>query len=100
MRMLITVTIPNSPFNKLVREGSAGATLQKILAAIKPQAVYFTEQGGQRGAVLVVDMKDASEIPALAEPWYLSFDAKCTFRIAMTPEDLGRSELDKIAKAW
>ncbi len=100
MRMLMNVAIPNEPFNTMVRKGSAGATIQKILAAIKPQAAYFTKQDGQRGAVLVIDMKDASEIPAFAEPWFLSFSATCNFRIAMTPEDLGRSGLDAIAKAW
>ncbi|HEX4123608.1 MAG TPA: hypothetical protein VHY37_02715 [Tepidisphaeraceae bacterium] len=100
MRMLMNVAIPNEPFNTMVRKGTAGMTLKKILEAIKPQAAYFTEQAGQRGAVLVIDMKDASEIPAFAEPWYLSFNATCEFRIAMTPEDLGRSGLDAVAKAW
>jgi hypothetical protein len=100
MLMLMNVAIPNEPFNSMVRKGTAGSTIQKILAATKPQAVYFTEQAGQRGAVLVIDMKNSSEIPAFVEPWYLSFDAKCEFRIAMTPEDLGRSGLETIAKAW
>src|ERR1700689_56357 len=98
MRMLLNVKIPNEPFNTAVRDGSAGNKLQKILEAIKPQAAYFTEQDGYRGAVLVVDLKDASAIPSLAEPWYLSFNASCEFRIVMTPEDLGRSGLDHIAK--
>jgi hypothetical protein len=100
MRMLMNVTVPHEPFNSFVRKGTAGATLQKILEANKPQAVYFTEQNGHRGAILVIDLKDPSEIPALAEPWFLSFNADCNFRIAMTPEDLGKSGLDKIAKNW
>jgi hypothetical protein len=98
--MLVYVTIPHEPFNMAVREGTAGKKLQKVLDAIKPQAAYFTEQDGHRGAVLVIDLKDASAIPSIAEPWYLSFNAKCEFRIAMTPEDLGRSGLDEIAKLW
>ena len=100
MRMIMNVSIPNEPFNTMVRKGSAGKTIQKILEAIKPEAAYFSEQNGHRGAVLIVDMKDASAIPALAEPWFLSFNADCNFRIAMTPEDLARSGLDKIAKSW
>ncbi|MGD0463122.1 MAG: panthothenate synthetase [Tepidisphaeraceae bacterium] len=100
MRMLVYVTVPPEPFNTAVREGTAGKKLQKILEAIKPEAAYFTEQKGCRGAVLVVEMKDASAIPSIAEPWYLSFNANCEFRIAMTPEDLARSGLDKIAKGW
>jgi hypothetical protein len=98
--MIMNVSIPNEPFNTMVRKGSAGKTIQKILEAIKPEAAYFSEQNGHRGAVLIVDMKDASAIPALAEPWFLSFNADCNFRIAMTPEDLARSGLDKIAKSW
>jgi hypothetical protein len=100
MRMLVYVTIPHEPFNMAVRDGTAGKKLQKVLDAIKPQAAYFTEQNGNRGAVLVVDLKDASAIPSIAEPWFLGFKAKCEFRISMTPEDMGRSGLDEIAKAW
>ena len=100
MRMIMNVSIPCEPFNTLVRKGSAGKTIQKILEAIKPEAAYFTEQNGHRGAVLIVDMKDPSAIPSLAEPWFLSFNADCNFRIAMTPEDLARSGLDRIAKSW
>ena len=98
MRMLLDVVIPEEPFNSLVRKGTAGETLQKILAAIKPEAVYVTEQDGHRGAVIVVHMNDASAIPSIAEPFYLAFNAQCHFRIAMTPDDLAKSALDKIAK--
>lgn len=100
MRMLLDVTLPEEPFNTLARQGSAGKTLQKILEAIKPQAVYFTDQDGHRGAILVVDVKDPSAIPGLAEPWFLSFNAQCKVRIAMTPEDLARAGLDQLGKAW
>ncbi len=100
MRMLINVTLPSEPFNSAVRDGSVGPRIQKILEAIKPEAVYFTEFGGDRGAVLVVDVKDASEIPALAEPWFLSFDAEVEMRIAMTPEDLARANLGALGKDW
>jgi hypothetical protein len=99
MLMLVDIVIPEEPFNSLVRKGTAGETIQKILASIKPEAVYFTEQDGHRGAILVVNMNDASAIPSIAEPFYLSFNAQCRFRIAMTPDDLAKSGLDKIAKS-
>ena len=51
MRMLLTVVCPNEPFNTLVRKGTAGETIGKILDATKPEAVYFTEQCGQRTAI-------------------------------------------------
>jgi hypothetical protein len=100
MRMLMNVKIPHQPFNAAVKDGSAGAKLNKILEAIKPEVVYFTEQNGQRGAVLVVDLPDASKVPVLAEPWFLTFQADVEFRIAMTPDDLKRSGIDGMGQKW
>jgi len=100
MRMLMNVTIPHQTFNAAVKDGSAGAKIGKILEAIKPEAVYFSEQNGHRGAVLVVDVPDASKIPALAEPWFLTFEADVELRIAMTPDELKNSGIDKIGGQW
>ncbi len=36
----------------------------------------------------------------VAEPWFLTFNAKVEFRIAMTPEDLSRASLDTLGKKW
>ena len=100
MRMLMNVRIPHQPFNAAVKDGSAGAKIGKILEAIKPEAVWFTEQNGHRGAVLIVNVADASKIPVLAEPWFLTFQADVEFRIAMTPDDLKHSGIDGMGKQW
>ncbi|PYS63491.1 MAG: panthothenate synthetase [Acidobacteria bacterium] len=100
MRMVLTVVIPHEPFNSAVRNGTAGDTLKKILDDTKPEAVYFTEQDGHRGAILAINVDDSSQIPSLAEPWFLHFNADCKFRIAMTPEDLEKAGLAEIAKKW
>jgi hypothetical protein len=63
-----------------------------------PAAAYFTERDGHRGAILVVDVPDASSIPALAEPFYVTLNANVKFRICMTPEDLGTAGLEEIGK--
>jgi hypothetical protein len=100
MRMLMNVRLPHAPFNAAVKDGTAGAKLNKILEAIKPEAVYFTEQQGHRGAILIVDLPDASKIPALAEPWFMTFQADVEFRIVMTPDDLKKAGLDELGKKW
>lgn len=100
MRMLLFVHIPHEPFNSAVKEGTAGETIGRILEEIKPEAVYFTEHNGTRGAVLVVDVTKPSDIPGIAEPFFLSFNADCEFRIAMTPEDLQKSGLDTLGSKW
>ncbi|MCW5983424.1 MAG: panthothenate synthetase [Bryobacteraceae bacterium] len=100
MRMLMHVQLPLEPFNTAVREGTAGQKIQQILEAIRPEAVYFTEQNGHRGGTLVVNVDDASDVPKLAEPWFLTFNAEVEFRIAMTPEDLARADLGGLGKKW
>ena len=100
MKMLLSVTLPHQPFNAAVKDGTIGEKLNRILEATKPEAVYFTEQEGHRGAILVVDVPDPSRVPVLAEPWFLTFQADVEFRIAMTPEDLKRSGIDELGRKW
>jgi hypothetical protein len=100
MRILMNVKFPHGPFNKAVRDGSAGEKMKRILDAAKPESVYFTDQDGRRSAVVVVNLPDASKIPALAEPWFLTFEAEVEFRIVMTPADLQKAGLEAIGKKW
>jgi len=100
MRMLVQVKIPHKEFNAAVKDGSVGGKLKRILEETKPEAVYFTEHDGQRGALLIVDLADPAQVPSIAEPWFLSFNADVEFRIAMTPEDLGHAGLDALGEKW
>ena len=100
MRMIVNVDLPVEPFNTAVREGTVGQTIGKILEDTKPEAVYFTERGGHRHVIIVVNVNASSEIPAIAEPWFLKFNAACMSRIAMTPEDLQNAGLDVIGEKW
>jgi hypothetical protein len=74
--------------------------MHAILEATKPEAAYFTEREGYRGAVLIVGASGPSDIPRLAEPWFLTLNATVEFRIAMTPEDLGSADLESLGKKW
>ncbi len=91
MRMMLHVVIPVKTGNAAVREGKLGPTIQKILSDLKPEAAFFTETNGNRGGYIFFDMKDSSEIPKIAEPWFLAFNATLTIKPAMTPQDLGGS---------
>ncbi len=100
MRMLLNVTIPHEPFNTLVREKKAGTIIRRILDELRPESVYFTEENGMRGAVLVIDVAEPSRVPSFGEPFFLNFNADCRFRIAMSPEDLEKAGLDKLGDKW
>ena len=100
MRMLMNVTLPHEPFNTAVRDGSVAEKMERILKETRPEAVYFTERNGHRGAILIFDLADPSKIPAAAEPWFLAFNADVEFKIVMTPEDLKKAGIAAIGKMW
>ncbi len=100
MRMMLTARFPTESFNALVRNGEAGPLMQSILAELKPEAVYFTDDCGERSAILIIDMAKASDLPKFVEPFFLKFDADCDLRVVMSPEDLVSAGLDELGKKW
>ena len=77
--------------NAAIRNGSLAKTIQSILADLKPEAAYFCEVDGTRTGLLFFDLPDASHIPAVAEPWFLAFNARVEIKPVMTPEDLAKA---------
>jgi len=78
--------------NALARAGKLGEAVKQILAELKPEAAYFYAVDGKRGGVFFVNMDDASQIPAIAEPWFLKCNATIEFTPVMVPEDLMKAE--------
>ena len=52
-----------------------GGILQSIVEDIKVEAMYFTSVEGTRGGVCVINVDDASQIPAKTEPLLLGLGA-------------------------
>jgi len=103
MRMLLRVSIPVEAGNAAVRNGTLGTTIERLVADLKPEAAFFfAEDDGQRSGSLVFDMKDPSQIPAIAEPWFLAFNAKVSLRPVMTPQDLAKAgpSFGKVVKQY
>ncbi len=102
MRIMMKVNIPVEPGNKAAKAGKLGTIIQSILADLKPEAVYFTDESGMRTGYVFLDLADASQIPAIAEPWFLSFNAAIEIHPVMVPEDLAKAgpAIKKAAKKY
>ncbi len=99
MRMLLRVSIPVETGNAAAKAGTLGSTIEKILSDLKPEAAYFfADDHGRRSGSIVFDLKDASHVPAVAEPWFLAFNAEVSLRPVMNPQDLDMAG-PSIAKA-
>ena len=102
MRFMVTFRIPTEKGNALAKDGSLGKTIQSILEEIQPEAAYFADMDGARGGYMVVNMDDASQIPAIAEPLFLGLDANIKIHPVMTAEDLGTATpaIDQAAQRY
>ena len=91
MRYLMRVRIPIEAGNKALADPKFGERMNSALAEVGAEAAYFTAVDGQRGGYIVVNLKDASEIPAKAEPFFLWLNADVDFIPVMIPEDLAKA---------
>jgi len=91
MRYIMKVRMSIEAGNAALRDPEFGAKVQQLLMEIKAEAAYFTTVDGQRGGYVVVNMDDASQIPAIAEPFFLWLNADIEFIPVMLPEDLGKA---------
>jgi len=81
--------MPVEAGNAAAKAGTLGSTVERIVADLKPEAAFFfVDDNGDRSASIVFDMKETSQIPAIAEPWFLAFNAKVSLRPVMSPQDL------------
>ena len=99
MRVMCKVSIPVDTGNAAVRDGTIVQKIQSILGEMKPEAAYFTDDGGKRTGLIFFDMADTSQIPAIAEPWFLAFNASIEFKVVMNADDLAKAHPGLIAAA-
>jgi hypothetical protein len=102
MRFLVKIEIPTEAGNAAISDPKFGQKMQAALKEVGAEAAYFTAMDGHRGGYIFVNMKDASQIPAVAEPFFLWLGAKVEFIPVMTPEDLGKAgpSIAAAVKKW
>lgn len=88
MRTLLRATLDVIASNKAILDGSLPKIIKSTMDRLKPEASYFLAVDGCRSCLFVFDLKDPSEIPSIAEPFFLNLNAKVEFSPVMNAEDL------------
>ena len=91
MRMLLKASIPTEAGNAGIRDGSMMENLGSIIGDAKPEAVYFFIENGKRTCLMIFDMNEQSQLPAVVEPWFLSMGADITLAPVMNGEDFEKA---------
>ena len=66
---------------------------------LQPEAAYFTAQDGKRTGMIFFDLKDPTQIPAIAEPFFMAVNASVDLTPVMTPDEV-RAGIAEAAKAF
>ncbi len=99
MRTLLKVQIPVEAGNRSIQDGTLPKLLGSTLEELKAEAAYFYAEDGKRTALFVFDMKDASQIPPIAESFFLGVNADVTFSPVMSADDL-KAGIERASKKF
>ncbi|MCP9916260.1 hypothetical protein [Cyanobium sp. ATX 6F1] len=102
MRQLMKVRFENAAANVALADSQFGEKMQRLLTDIHAEAAYFTAIDGQRGAYIILDLENAAQIPAVAEPFFHWLKAEISFEPVMIPADLAQAgpAIAEAARAW
>ncbi len=91
MKYIMKMRMPVEKGNEKIKDPQFGHKMKELLAEIKAEAAYFTTICGERGAYIILNLNDASEIPAVSEPFFLWLNASVDVFPVMEPEDLAKA---------
>ena len=88
MRSMLKVTVPVERGNQAILDGTLPRVIQETVERIKPEAAYFTVEGGQRTAFFFFDLTDVSQMPVIGEPLFNGLGAAVELTPVMSAQEL------------
>ena len=88
MRSLLRATLDVAASNKAVIDGTLAKVVNSTIEKLQPEASYFLANDGCRSCFMIFDLKDPSDIPSIAEPFFMHMNAKVDISPVMNAEEL------------
>jgi hypothetical protein len=88
MRMLLKAQMDVEAGNQAIHDGRMAEMMEEAMARLQPEAAYFGPLDGKRTALMVFDLKNPSDIPMVAEPFFANAKATVEMIPVMNRDDL------------
>ena len=88
MRMLVRITMDTAAGNAAIQNGTLDKLIGSTMEMLKPEAAYFYAHNGKRTGSFIFDLKSPSDIPPIAEPWFIGVNAGVEFIPVMNADDV------------
>ncbi|MGW7577648.1 hypothetical protein [Streptomyces sp. NPDC054765] len=88
MRMVLKARIPTETGNELIQNGELSKIMESAIAALQPEAAYFTLDDGERTAFFYFDLRESSQMPTLLESFFMDLHANVSLQPVMNMADL------------
>ncbi len=98
MRMMLKVRIPTEAGNRAILDGTLQETFDKVIARIKPEAVYYTMDEGKRCVFMVYEISETASFLSVHEPFFQKIGAEVFDAPALSHADMvkGWAEVAKV----
>ncbi|MBO0655617.1 hypothetical protein J1792_23395 [Streptomyces triculaminicus] len=88
MRTLLRARMDTRAGNEALRNGTLSKVVEEMIERLHPEAAYFTALDGGRTCLLVFDMEDSSQMPAVCEKLFTEMEAEVELHPVMNADDL------------
>ena len=88
MRVMMKVRIPVEAGNAAVKSGLMRDGIREFAERAKPEAMFFTLDGGVRTMYAVLEMASSADMPRLGEPLLMGLNAGIDITPCMNVEEL------------
>ena len=88
MRTMLKCSLDVTASSLAIKNGTIPGILEKLMGLTKPEAAYFTADGGTRTIYIFFDLKDPSDIPPIGELIWGNLGGSVSLQPVMNAEEL------------
>ena len=91
MRFMTRIAIETEAGNRLCKDKDFSKKMEMLMGDLRPETAYFCVENGKRTLYCVVNADSNSDLPRIAEPFWLGLKASVEFIPAMDKNDFAKA---------